>query len=142
MRPGSLTELILNRLISQDEITQAVGPSKLIKYWPLRSRSGRPKPPATPSSRRPRLPRLLKPDAIKKTIADGVNQKLIAYAGKTASGSYEPFIFEPSSGVDESDIEISDEFVLLRARDATATHGTPPPDPDRDQPAERQHQAR
>ena len=60
----------------------------------------------------------MKPDAIKKTIADGVNQKLIAYAGKTASGSYEPFIFEPSSGVDESDIEISDEFVLLRAKDA------------------------
>ena len=59
----------------------------------------------------------MKPDAIKKTIADGVNQKLIAYAGKTASGSYEPFIFEPSSGVDESDIEISDEFVLLRAKD-------------------------
>src|SRR5208283_1118442 len=27
-------------------------------------------------------------------------------------------IFEPSSGVDESDIEISDEFVLLRAKDA------------------------
>src|SRR5271157_4954233 len=31
---------------------------------------------------------------------------------------YEPFIFEPSSGVDESDLEISDEFVLLRAKDA------------------------
>src|SRR5208337_2568656 len=40
------------------------------------------------------------------------------YAGKTASGSYEPFIFEPSSGVDETNIEISDEFVLLRANDA------------------------
>jgi hypothetical protein len=28
----------------------------------------------------------LKPDAIKRTIADGINQKLIAYAGKTATG--------------------------------------------------------
>ena len=42
------------------------------------------------------LPRLLKPEAIKRTIADGVNQKLIAYAGKTESGRYEPFVFEPN----------------------------------------------
>ncbi|HZW32476.1 MAG TPA: DUF499 domain-containing protein, partial [Isosphaeraceae bacterium] len=31
---GSLTELILNRLRSQDEITESVGPNKLIKSWP------------------------------------------------------------------------------------------------------------
>ena len=60
----------------------------------------------------------MKPDAIKRTIADGVNQKLIAYAGKAANGQYDPFLFEPDSGVDESDIEISDEMVILRANDA------------------------
>ena len=53
---GSLTELIINRLISQDEITQAVGPSKLIKYWPPGSRSGRPRLPAMHSFRRPPCP--------------------------------------------------------------------------------------
>ena len=115
---GSLTELIINRLSSQDEITQAVGPSKLIKYWPPALKEWTTKAARDAFFSSPALPRLLKPDAIKKTIADGVNQKLIAYAGKTASGSYEPFVFEPSSGVDESDIEISDEFVLLRAKDA------------------------
>ena len=31
---GSLTELILNRLRSQDEVVESVGPSKLTKYWP------------------------------------------------------------------------------------------------------------
>jgi hypothetical protein len=66
----------------------------------------------------PALPRLLKPEAIKKTIADGVNQKLFAYAGKAESGAYEPFIFEPTTGIDESDIELSDEMVLLKAEDA------------------------
>ena len=40
------------------------------------------------------------------------------YAGKAAGGRYEPFIFEPDIGVDENDIEISDEMVLLRAADA------------------------
>ena len=60
----------------------------------------------------------MKPDAIKRTIADGINQKLIAYAGKSANGRYQPFVFEPDTGVDESDIEISDEMVLLRAADA------------------------
>jgi hypothetical protein len=64
------------------------------------------------------LPRLVKPDAIKRTIADGINQKLIAYAGKGAGGGYEPFIFEPDIGVDENDIEISEEMVLLKAADA------------------------
>ena len=67
----------------------------------------------------PALPRLLNPDAIKRTIADGVNQKLIAYAGKRWRRRYEPFIFEPDIGVDENDIEISDEMVLLRAADAS-----------------------
>ncbi len=117
---SSLTELILNRLISQDEITQAVGPSKLVKYWPPALKEWTTKAARDAFFSSPSLPRLLKPDAIKKTIADGINQKLIAYAGKTASGNYEPFLFEPSTGVDESDIEISDDFVLLRAKDATA----------------------
>ena len=36
-------------------------------------------------------PACLKPDAIKdRTIADGINQKLIAYAGKIPSGQYAP----------------------------------------------------
>ena len=83
-------------LRSEDEITQAVGPSKLIKYWPPALKEWTTKAARDAFFSSPALPRLLKPDAIKKTIADGVNQKLIAYAGKTASGQYEPFIFEPS----------------------------------------------
>ena len=42
---GSLTELIINRLTSQDEITQAVGPAKLVKYWPPASADIKPKEP-------------------------------------------------------------------------------------------------
>jgi len=112
---GSLSELILNRLRSQDEITENVGPSKLIKFWPPALNEWTTKAARDAFFSSPALPRLLKPDAIKRTIADGVNQKLIAYAGKSASGRYEPFIFEPDIGVDENEIDISDEMVLLTA---------------------------
>jgi hypothetical protein len=115
---GSLTELILNRLRSQDEITDSVGPSKLIKFWPPALKEWTTKAARDVFFSSPALPRLLKPDAIKRTIADGINQKLIAYAGTTPGGQYEPFIFEPDVGVDGNDIEISEEMVLLKAVDA------------------------
>src|SRR6516162_5757961 len=80
---GSLTELILNRLRSQDEITESVGPSKLIKFWPPALKEWTTKAARDAFFASPALPRLLKPDAIKRTIADGINQKLIAYAATT-----------------------------------------------------------
>ena len=68
----------------------------------------------------------MKPEAaIKKAIANGVNQKLFAYAGKAAVGRYEPLIFEPDVGVDGADIDISDEMVLLTAAKARE-HIQPP----------------
>jgi hypothetical protein len=115
---GSMRELILNRLRSQDEVTDSVGPSKLIKYWPPALKEWTTKAARDAFFSSPALPRLLNAAAIKRTIADGINQKLIAYAGRTASGRYEPFIFEPPAGLDENDIEISDEMVLLKAADA------------------------
>jgi hypothetical protein len=113
---ASLVELYLNRLQSQDEITESIGASKLMKAWPpaLTEWTTRAARDAFFSS--PTLPRLLKPEAaIERAIADGVNQKTFAYAGKTASGQYDPLIFEPETGIDEDDIEVSDEVVLLKA---------------------------
>jgi hypothetical protein len=55
---------------------------------------------------------------IRRTIADGVNQKLIAYAGKVGGDRYDPLIFEPDTGPIEADIELSDEMVIVRAEDA------------------------
>jgi hypothetical protein len=114
----SLPELYVNRLRERDEITDGVGPNKLIKAWPPANKEWTTKAVRDAFFSSPSLPRLLKSDAIKRTIADGINQKLIAYAGKAANGQYSPFLFEPDSGVDESDIEISDDMVILRAKDA------------------------
>jgi hypothetical protein len=115
---GSLVELILNRLRERDEVTETVGASKLVKSWPPAIKEWTTKAVRDAFFASPTLPRLLKPDAIKRTIADGVNQKLLAYAGKGNGGGYSPFIFEPDTGLDEADVEISDEFVLLKAEDA------------------------
>jgi hypothetical protein len=122
---GSMAELILNRLSSQDEVTETVGPSKLIKFWPPALKEWTTKAARDAFFSSPALPRLLKPDAIKRTIADGINQKLIAYAGKAAGGGYEPIIFEPDTGVDESDIEISEEMVLIKAADVNGGKNPP-----------------
>lgn len=122
---ASMTELILNRLRSQDEVTENVGPDKLTKYWPPALTEWTTKAARDAFFSSPALPRLLKPESIKRAIADGINQNHIAYAGKSACGAYEPFVFEPKIGVDENDIEISDEMVLLKAEDARK-HIEPP----------------
>jgi hypothetical protein len=115
---GTLAELYVNRLRERDEITDGVGANKLIKAWPPANKEWTTKSVRDAFFSSPLLPRLLNPNAIRRTIADGVNQKLFAYAGKIGSDRYEPFHFEPDAGLVESDIEISDEMVILRAEDA------------------------
>ena len=115
---GSLAELYVNRLRERDEITDGVGPNKLIKAWPPANKEWTTKAVRDAFFSSPSLPRLLNPNAIRRTIADGVNQKLIAYAGKVGGDRYDPFIFEPDTGLVEADIELSDEMVILRAEDA------------------------
>ena len=115
---ASLTEYILKQFKAKDEITESVPAAKLVKAWPPALKEWTTKAARDAFFSSPALHRPMKPEAIKRTIAEGVNQNLIAYAGKTPSGQYEPFVFEPEIGVDENDIEISDEMVLLKAADA------------------------
>ncbi|MBI4322283.1 MAG: ATP-binding protein [Chloroflexi bacterium] len=119
---GSLTEVIINRLRQDDEITEAVGPHKLVRYWPAVAEwSTRAARDAFFSS--PLLPRLIDPMAIRRTIADGVSQKILAYVGKGADGKLEPFHF--GTALSEADIEISNDMFVLTAAEA-AKHVEPP----------------
>ncbi len=115
---GTLAELYVNRLRERDEITDGVGANKLIKAWPSANKEWTTRAVRDAFFSSPSLPRLLNPNAVRRTIADGVNQKLIAYAGKVGGDRYDPIVFEPEAGLVESDIEISDEMVILRAEDA------------------------
>jgi len=64
----------------------------------------------------PALPRLLEPEAIKRTIADGVSAKLLGYARKETDGRLVLERFGES--LSEAEIEISEDVCLLRAEDA------------------------
>jgi hypothetical protein len=113
---NTLVELIVNRLVRDDEITSGVGPAKLVKYWPPPIEAWPTKAARDAFYSSPALPRLLDPNALKRAIVDGVAQGLLAYAGKDAEGRFRPLHFQTS--LSEQDIEFSDDMYLLRAEEA------------------------
>jgi hypothetical protein len=120
---GSLAELIVNRLRQEDEITETVGPHKLVRYWPPALTAWSTKAARDAFFSSPLLPRLLDPGAIRRTIVDGVAQKVLAYAGPLVDGRHTPLHFGVT--LSEADIEISDEMFLLTAEEARK-HVEPP----------------
>jgi hypothetical protein len=64
----------------------------------------------------PQLPRLLNPDAIRRTISDGVTQGVLGYASKDASGRVKLQKFKES--LSDADVEVSDDIFILKAEDA------------------------
>jgi hypothetical protein len=113
---GSLVEVIVNQLVRTDELSAGVGPSQLIKYWPAASVEWSTKAVRDAFFASPLLPRLLRADSIRRTIADGVTQRQLGYARKDSAGRAILERFENS--LVEADVEISDDVVLLRADDA------------------------
>src|SRR5262249_45329361 len=64
----------------------------------------------------PQLSRLINPEAIKRTISDGVTQGLLGYASKDAAGRVRLERFKES--LLDGEVEISDEMFILKAEDA------------------------
>lgn len=113
---GSLVELILNELGRTDEITKGIGANKLIKYWPPALTEWSTKSVRDAFYSSPQLPRLLDPDAVKRTICDGVSQGTLGYASKDGKGRLRLERFKDSLG--ESEVDISDEAFIVKAEDA------------------------
>jgi hypothetical protein len=114
----SLVTLILNRLRQDDEVTEKVSPTLLVRNWPTmtvwNTRSVRE---AFYSS--PQLPRLLDPEALRGTIVQGVERGQLAYVGPVGSdGKYTPFYFGESTGLCEADIEFGDDTFVIPAEEA------------------------
>lgn len=120
---NSMAELIVNRLRQDDEITEAVGPHELVRYWPPAVTAWSTKAARDAFFSSPTLPRLLDPNAIRRTIVDGVAQKILAYVGPNVDGRYDPFHF--GTTLAESDVEISEDMYLLTA-DEARKHVEPP----------------
>jgi len=113
---SSLVELIINRLVKDDEITDGVGANRLLKYWPPALDKWSTKGVRNAFYSLPALPRLLRADSVKRTIADGVTQSLIGYARENSAGGITLEKFGESMA--EGEVEIADDVFILKANDA------------------------
>lgn len=115
---GSLVELITNRLRQDDEITDGVGAHRLVRYWPAGLTAWSTKAARDAFYSAPALPRLLEPAILKRTIADGVAQGVLAYAMTTGDGRFDPLYF--MTAIPPAEIEYADDVILIRAQDVAA----------------------
>jgi hypothetical protein len=112
----SLVDVIINELVRTDELTAGVGANRLITYWPPALAEWSTKSVRDAFYSSPLLPRLLKGDSIKRTIADGVREKNLGYARRDAKGTLQLERFGES--ISENEIEIADDVFILRVDDA------------------------
>jgi hypothetical protein len=111
----TITELFLNRLESEGEVTREVNPNFLVRYWPPAFIAWSTKNVRDAFYQSPQFPRLANPDSIKTTICKGVANGFLAYAGKKGN-KLNPFFFNQQLLDDE--IEISDDMYILTAEEA------------------------
>ncbi len=109
---------IINRLRSDDEIVDGIAPTRLVANWPPAFTEWSTKSVRDAFYASPQFPRLLKPEAIKESIARGVASGILAYVGKTGSGAYAPFSFNQS--LIPADVEISEDRFIIKAETAEA----------------------
>ena len=118
MNDGNPITNALNRLSTDGDVEKGVSPNFLVRNW-----SGAFKEWPTKSVRdafyaSPVFPRVLNAEAIKETIARGVESGQLAYVGKTPAGNYQPFVFGQS--IDAMEIEFSDDMYVITAETANA----------------------
>src|SRR6516225_768900 len=112
----SICELVINQLVRDDEVSSVVGPNKLLRVWPPASPEWSTKAVRDAFFASPALPRLLDPESIRRTIADGVTAGNFGYASRNAEGRLQLIRFGES--LTESEVEISDDVFILRPDDA------------------------
>ncbi len=112
----SIVELIFRALVSTDFVTTGVSPSKLVKNWPgaIVGWSTQAVRDAFYSS--PQLPRLLKVEAIRRTISDGVGSGEIGYATKGADGRFK--LQKLKETLIDKDVDISEDVFILQEAEA------------------------
>jgi predicted DCC family thiol-disulfide oxidoreductase YuxK len=112
----SMVDLILRHFLQNDEITKAVGANQLVRYWPAALTEWSTKAIRDAFYASPLLPRLLKGDVLRRTISDGVSQKVFGYARRNGEGKLKLERFGESLA--EMEVEISEDVFLLKAADA------------------------
>ena len=115
---GCLADAYLQRLGQKglDQIVESVPARKLTGFWPASLNEWSTKGVRDAFYSSPLLPRLLNPDMIKRSIADGVTQGLIGYATKDSSGRLK--LERLKESLFDADVEISDDVFILKPDEA------------------------
>jgi len=109
----NLVTFILNRLREDGDVEKTISPNFIVRNWSPALPEWSTKSVREAFFASPQFPRLLDGDAVKDTIARGVESGLLAYVGKAPNGAYEPFYFKCS--LTPSDVEISDDMFIIPA---------------------------
>ncbi len=108
----NIVTLILNRLRQDGEVEKDISPNFIVRNWPPAFIEWSTKSLRDVFFSSPIFPRLLNPEAIKDTIARGVEAGIFAYVGKTADNKYEPFCYDEA--MLGTDIEISEDVYIIQ----------------------------
>lgn len=120
---ASVTEVILNRLKQDGDVEEQISPNFLVRNWPPAFTAWPTKAARDAFFASAQFPRLLKPEALKESIARGVEGGILGYVGKAAGGGYQPFHFEQT--LSAAEVELSDEMFIITAEEAQK-HVEPP----------------
>jgi hypothetical protein len=115
---ASLVGFIVHRLTQDGDISEGISPKFLVRNWSGAHKEWSTKAVKDAVFASPLFPRLLNGDLIRDTIARGVSNSVLAYVGKTATGSYDPFVFGVSMSPQE--VEISEDVYVITAETAEA----------------------
>ena len=127
----SIVELILSRLQQVDLLTNVVSVNTLVNNWPPALPEWTTKALRDAFYASPKFPRITSPDVVKATIAKGVTDKKLGYAGKKGA-EYDPIIYKKP--LNSGDVDFGDDFIVVRAEDAERIFAPPPPKPTTSQP--------
>ena len=114
----SMTSFILRRLRADDEVQDRINARFLVRNWTPAFQEWSTKSVRDAFFASPQFPRLLDPEILKQTIAEGVSNGTIAYVTKAAGDRYQEFEFEnPFSA---AQVEFSDDAFIITAETAQA----------------------
>jgi hypothetical protein len=107
----SIVAFILERLQKDGEVEKVISPNLLVRNWNPALKEWSTKSVRDAFFASPLFPRLLNPEAIRDTIARGVEGSVLAYVGKSPTGDYHPFFYGRSLSAQE--VEISDDMYIV-----------------------------
>lgn len=115
---NDIVGLVLSRLRQDGDLESGISPNFLVRNWPPAFKEWSTKAVRDAFYASPQFPRLPTADAVKDTIVRGVGSGLLAYVGKTDSGSYRPFNY--NQALMTGDVELSDDMFLITKETAEA----------------------